>query len=97
MIHQKLQGFGANASIPKGFSHPIANRRLVGKGRQVALSRVAVADGAYKQIALFQHDSPCGVVAENGANDVQTLFDGLVRCPARPRPYIGVGGVLVQK
>ena len=59
-------------------------------GRQIAVARGAITDGANRLARLFPLDSPRGIVIEHCADNLQALIHAFVRWPASTRPHIRV-------
>lgn len=97
VVNQPPQRLAADALVPIGSRHPIADLGIVLTYIDIALPVDKIAHAADGFACLFEFDGPHVVAAEEGTNNLQAFLDAFVGRPAGARPHLGVGGVFEER
>ena len=98
VVYHQPKRLCADAPVPVGSGHPVADERFSLPGREIALAGRSVTHGADGFSGFFQHDGPgAGGVVEYGPDNLQTLLHAFVRRPAGTGTDFRIRGVFEQR
>ena len=96
MVQHQRQSLGADTLIPIRFGNPIPRNGFTIAGRQVAVTRGAIADGTDGLSGRFQFNGPSGVIVKHRADDFQAFFHIVVRAPSGTRSHVRIRGIFIE-